>query len=156
MTNRAKPAVRGAILVAALTAVAALPAAAGATELTQVRTVYRGVLNAEYFGPAAGVCSRLTATGLASFAAGGGGPCPKAFAAEQKVLRHKVPGLDDSGYTPTQWREVVDQLMAGLKVTLHGRAKASAIGPSGIPGLTHLAKVGGRWMFTSYPPSVQS
>jgi hypothetical protein len=48
--------------------------------LSQVESVYRSVRTAEYFGPASRVCSRLTATGLAAFAAGGGGPCPHAFA----------------------------------------------------------------------------
>jgi hypothetical protein len=138
-----------------LTGSGALPAAAAASPLSQVRTVYRSVLEAEYFGPASGVCSRLTASGRASFTAGGGGTCAHAFAAQQHVLRHKVPDVDDSGFTPTQWRGEVDQVMATLKVTVHG-STASAIGPSGIPGRTVLVRVAGRWMFTTYPPSIQS
>jgi hypothetical protein len=134
---------------------AALPPAAAASSLTQVRSVYRSVLTAEYFGPASTVCSRLTATGRASFEAGGGGTCAHAFALQQHVLRHRVPGVDDSGYSPTAWRQVVAEVVAALKITVHG-ARASAIGPSGIPGLTRLEKVGGRWLFTTYPPSIES
>jgi hypothetical protein len=134
---------------------ATLPSTAVASSLTQVRSVYRGVLEAEYFGPSSGVCSRLTASGRASFEAGGAGTCARAFAAQQKVLRHKVAGVDDSGYSPTAWRQVVDEVVAALKVTVHG-SRASAIGPSGIPGLTRLEKVDGRWLFTTYPPSIES
>jgi hypothetical protein len=134
---------------------AAIPAAAAASPVTQVRAVYRSVLTAEYFGPSSRVCGRLTPAGKASFTAGGGGTCAHAYAAERKVLRHKVPDVDDSGYTPTQWRQVVNQTMAGLKVTVNG-SKAHAIGPSGIPGRTGLAKIAGRWLFTTYPPSVGS
>jgi hypothetical protein len=144
-----------AVSAAAAFSVAAPPAGAVASSLTQVRMVYRGVLTAEYFGPSSRVCGRLTATGRAAFTAGGGGTCPHAYATERKVLRHKVPGVDDSGYTPKQWRGVVDQVMADLKVTVSG-SKASAVGPSGIPGRTRLVRAGGRWFFTTYPPSIQS
>lgn len=141
--------------VAALACGAAVPAQASASPLLEVRAVYRSVLDAEYFGPSSALCGRLTATGRAAFTAGGGGSCTQAFAAQQRVLRHRVPGVDDSGYTPAQWREVVDRVMAALKVTVRG-TRASAIGPSGIPGRTELVHAGGRWLFTSYPPSVQS
>jgi hypothetical protein len=134
---------------------AASPASAATSPRSQVRSVYRAVLTAEYFGPASGVCARLTASGRAAFTAGGGGTCPHAFATQQHVLRHKVAGVDDSGYTPTEWRQVVDQVMGALEVTVDG-SKASAVGPSGIPGRTRLVAVGGRWLFTSYPPSVES
>jgi len=41
-------------------------------------------------------------------------------------------------------------------VTVHG-SHATAIGSeSGIPGQTTLVKVAGKWLFNSYPPSVQS
>jgi hypothetical protein len=138
-----------------LAGVAAAPAQASASSLRQVRAVYRSVLSAEYFGPSSAVCGRLTATGRAAFTAGGGGSCAQVFVIEQRVLRHRVPGVDDSGYTPAQWREVVDQVMAALKVTIHG-TRASAIGPSGIPGRTELVHAGGRWLFTSFPPTIQS
>jgi hypothetical protein len=139
----------------AVAGLAALPAGAAASPLSQVRTVYRGVLSAEYFGPSSAVCGRLTASGRASFTAGGGGTCPHAYATQRQVLRHKVPGVDDSGYTPKQWRGVVDRVMANLEVTLSG-SKASAVGPSGIPGRTRLARIGGRWFFTTYPPTIES
>ncbi|HEV3322681.1 MAG TPA: hypothetical protein VG147_10920 [Solirubrobacteraceae bacterium] len=32
---------------------------------------------------------------------------------------------------------------------------ATAIGPSGIPGQTTLVRVNGRWLFSSYPPSIE-
>ncbi|HEY5197880.1 MAG TPA: hypothetical protein VIJ51_12725 [Solirubrobacteraceae bacterium] len=161
LSRGSRPAIRGATFAAVLIAAAlagpvGVPAQASASSLSQVRTVYRGVLTAEYFGPSSGVCGRLSASGRASFTAGGGGTCAHVFATEQHVLRHKVPGVDDSGYTATQWRQVVDQVMAMLTVTLHGATKASAIGPSGIPGRTHLVKTGGRWLFTSYPPTIES
>lgn len=151
------PTLRRAVLgwAAAIVGLGTLPAGAVASPLTQVRAVYRGVLSAEYFGPSSAVCGRLTSSGRASFAAGGGGTCSHAFITQQHVLRHKVPGVDDSGYTPVQWRQVVDQVMAALRVTVSG-STALAIGPSGIPGRTRLVKVGGRWLFTTYPPSIES
>jgi hypothetical protein len=141
-----------------LAAIAVLvPATAAATAASGdhgVRAVYRSVLTAEYFGPARAVCSRLTARGRHSFTAGGAGTCKRAFRAQQHVLRHKTPGVDNSGFTPAQWRQVVANVMAHLTVTVHG-SHASAIGPSGIPGRTRLVRVRGRWLFDSYPPSIQ-
>jgi hypothetical protein len=130
---------------------------AGATTnaVSHVRAVYRSVLNAEYFGPASAVCSRLTASGLKSFTAGGQGTCRHAFDVQQHVLRHKIRGIDDSGFTTRQWREEVSQVMRTLKLTVHG-THASAIGPSGIPGKTTLIEIDGSWLFSSYPPSIQS
>jgi hypothetical protein len=144
-----------ALTIICMLALAAAAAGAPANPLTQVRSVYRGVLDAEYFGPSGGVCGRLTASGRAAFTAGGGGTCSAAFAAQRRVLSHKVPGVDDSGYTPAQWRQVVDRVMAALEVTIGG-SRASAIGPSGIPGRTRLVRAGGRWLFTTYPPSIES
>jgi hypothetical protein len=150
-TGARRAAALGAALIGAL---AGVPSSARADSVSQVRTVYRAVLSAEYFGPASGVCSRLTPTGRASFAPDRGGTCTQAFASEQHVLRHKVPGVDDSGYTPAQWRAVVDGALAGLKVTVSG-SRASAVGPYGIPGRTRLVRVGGRWLFDTYPPSIE-
>jgi hypothetical protein len=127
-------------------------AASGAR--AEVRAVYRRVLTAEYFGPASAVCSRLTSLGVKSFTAGGQGSCTHAFDEQQSVLKHKTRGVDDSGYTPGSWRTVVNQVMAHLQVSVHG-AHATAIGPSGIPGQTSLVKLKGRWLFNSYPPSIQ-
>ena len=62
---------------------------------------------------------------------------------------------DYNFYTPAQWRQVVDQVMAALEVTVDG-STASAVGPSGIPGRTRLVRVGGRWLFATYPPSIES
>ncbi len=121
---------------------------------TQVRAVYRSVLNAEYFGPASVLCSRLTASGLKSFTAGGQGTCLRAFDAQQHVLRHKTRGVDSSGFTARQWRAEVTEVMGMLKVVVHG-TRASAIGPSGIPGKTTLVEIGGKWLFSSYPPSIE-
>jgi hypothetical protein len=120
----------------------------------QIRAVYRGVLTAEYFGPAGAVCSRLTAGGVNSFTADGQGTCRHAFDALQNVLRHKTPGVDGSGFTPREWRMEVAQVMAHLKLSIHG-AHATAIGPSGIPGQSTLVRVNGRWLFSSYPPSIE-
>jgi hypothetical protein len=129
-------------------------AAAKGGAAPQVRAVYRSVLNAEYFGPESAVCSRLTRSGLQSFTAGGAGTCRHAFEAQQHVLRHKTIGVDDSGFTPQQWREEVNQVMETLKLTVHG-THASAIGPSGIPGRTTLVEINGKWLFSSYPPSIE-
>jgi hypothetical protein len=71
------------------------------------------------------------------------------------VLQHKVPGVDDSGFTAAEWRIEVAQVMAHLKLSIHG-THASAIGSSGIPGQTTLVRINGRWLFSSYPPSIQS
>lgn len=135
-------------------------AGAGAAEassgaVTQVRAVYRTVLTAEYFGPASAMCSHLTAAGVKSFTAGGAGTCTHAFAEQQHVLKHKTKGVDDSGYTAAQWRQVVSTVMAHLKVTVHGSHASAIGGESGIPGRTTLVKVKGAWLFSSYPPSVQ-
>lgn len=120
----------------------------------QVRAVYRSVLTAEYFGPASAVCSRLTASGVKSFTAGGEGTCRHAFNDLQHVLRHKTPGVDDSGFTAREWRVEVAEVMARLKLSIHG-TRATAIGPSGIPGQTTVVRVNGRWLFSSYPPSIE-
>jgi hypothetical protein len=120
----------------------------------QIRAVYRSVLTAEYFGPASAACSRLTASGVKAFTAGGQGTCRHAFDALQNVLRHKTPGVDDSGFTAREWRIEVAQVMARLKLSIHG-AHATAIGPSGIPGQSTLVRVNDRWLFSSYPPSIE-
>ncbi len=112
-------------------------ASAASGSSPQIRAVYRSVLTAEYFGPASAVCSRLTASGVNSFTAGGQGTCRHAFDALQDVLRHKTPGVDDSGFTAREWHMEVAQVMAHLKLIIHG-AHATAIGPSGIPCQTTL------------------
>ena len=129
-------------------------ASAASGSSPQIRAVYRSVLTAEYFGPASAVCSRLTARGVRSFTAGGQGTCRDAFGALQHVLRHKTAGVDDSGFTARDWRLEVAQVMAHLKLSIHG-THATAIGPSGIPGQTTLVRVNGRWLFSSYPPSIE-
>jgi hypothetical protein len=140
---------------ATATASAAATAEASGTAVSQIRSVYRTVLNAEYFGPASGECSHLTAAAVKSFTAGGPATCTKAFDEQEHVLRHKTRGVDDSGYTANQWRQVVSSVMAHLKVSVHG-ARASAIGgQSGIPGKTTLVEISGTWLFNSYPPSIQ-
>ncbi len=128
-------------------------ASASTSPVRQVRTVYRRVLTAEYFGPARAVCSRLTASGRRSFTVGYPS-CFAAFKAQQHILRHKTPGIDNSGYTPRQWRRTVNRVMAHLKVHVHG-VRAAAIGPSGIPGRTTLVKRSRGWLFSSYPPSIE-
>ena len=120
----------------------------------QIRALYRSVLTAEYFGPASAVCSRLTISGVSSFTAGGQGTCRHAFDALQNVLRHKTPGVDDSGFSARAWRIEVAQVMAHLKLSIQG-AHATAIGPSGIPGQTTLVRINGRWLFSGYPPSIE-
>ena len=129
-------------------------ASAASGPSAQVRAVYRSVLTAEYFGPAGAVCSRLTASGVNSFTAGGQGTCRHAFDALQHLLRHKTPAVDGSGFTARQWRIEVAEVMAHLKLSTHG-AHATAIGPSGIPGQTTLVRVNGRWLISSYPPSIE-
>jgi hypothetical protein len=143
--------------VLALAAIAAGGAVAEASSsaLTQVRAVYRSVFTAEYFGPASAVCTALTASGVKSFTAGSTGTCQQAFAEQQHVLKHKTKDVDDSGYTPAQWREVVSSVMAHLKVSIHGKRASAIGGESGIPGKTTLVEVSGKWLFNSYPPSIQ-
>jgi hypothetical protein len=70
-------------------------ASAASGSSSQIRAVYRSVLTVEYFGPASAVCSRLTASGVNSFAAGGQGTRRHAFDDLQNVLRHKTPGVDE-------------------------------------------------------------
>lgn len=141
------------ICVFGLAAAAAAQAAGGA--VTEIRAVYRTVLTAEYFGPAKAMCSNLTASGVKSFTAGGIGACPQAFEQTQHLLRYKTKGVDDSGYTAHQWRRVVSNVMAHLKVRVLGTRAIAIGGQSGIPGQTTLLEVGGKWLFSSYPPSIE-
>jgi hypothetical protein len=137
-------------------AAAATHADTAVSDVGQLRSVYRGVLLAEYFGPASDVCSQLTPAAVKSFTAGGAKSCTAAFAQEQHILRHKTAGVDDSGYTPAQWRRVIGVVMEHLQVSGHG-ARASVIGgDSGIPGRTTLVLASGRWRFSSYPPTISS
>jgi hypothetical protein len=130
--------------------------AASSPAVSQIRAVYRTVLTAEYFGTASAECSRLTAAGVKSFTGGGMTTCTKAFDAQQHGLKHKIKDDDNSGYTPSQWRSVVASVMAHLKVSVHGSHASAIGGQSGIPGLTNLIRVNGKWLFNSFPPSVQS
>jgi hypothetical protein len=145
-----------AVLTLATVGVGVAVAAGSSGGVTQVRTVYRTVLTAEYFGPASGFCSHLTAAAVRSFTAGGAGSCTHAFDQQQHVLRHKTKGVDDSGYTAAQWRVVVNSVMGQLKVSVHGTHATAIGGASGIPGRTTLVRVAGKWLFNSYPPSIQS
>src|SRR5579875_3099508 len=83
--------------------VGATQAQAGAVTggVSEVRSVYRSVLTAEYFGAA--------------------------FRAMQHTLRHRTRGVDDSGFTPARWRAEVSTVMAHLHVTVHG-TRATATG----------------------------
>jgi hypothetical protein len=144
------------IVAVVLALLCAAVADASNPAVTQIRAVYRTVLTAEYFGHASAECSRLTAAGVKAFTAGGGGTCTKVFDTQQFGLKHKIKGDDNSGYTPAAWRSVVKTVMAHLKVSVHGTHATAIGGQSGIPGLTKLVKVKGKWLFNSYPPSVQS
>lgn len=130
-------------------------ASAASRPARQVRSVYRRVLTAEYFGPARAVCSRLAASGKRAFTAGGAGNCVAAFEAQQHILKHKTPGIDNSGYSPRQWRRTVDRVMAHLQVRVRGGRASAVGGQSGIPGRTTLIRRRRGWLFTGYPPSIQ-
>jgi hypothetical protein len=152
MRRRAPLLATAAIACAAL--IGAGPASASSRPVRQVRAVYRKVLTAEYFGPAKAVCSRLAASGKRAFTAETGGDCAAAFRAQRHILRHKTPQVDNSGYTPRQWRRTVNRVMAHLRVRVDG-SRAAAIGQAGLPGRTTLIQGSRGWLFTSYPPSVQ-
>jgi hypothetical protein len=142
-------------LIACTVLFCASAASASSRPVAQVRAVYRKVLVAEYFGPASGVCSRLAASGKRAFTAPRNSSCAAAFKAQQRILKHKTRGIDNSGYTPREWRRTVNTVMAHLKVRVR-RLRASAIGgQSGIPGKTTLIKTSRGWLFSSYPPSIQ-
>ena len=129
-------------------------AQASTRAVLRVRAVYRTVLTAEYFGPASGVCSHLTDAAVRSFTSGGLGTCRRAFAEVQHTLRRKARNVDNAGYTPNQWHEVVAAAMSDLNVHVHG-ARATAIGgQTGIQRRIRLVQVGGRWLLNSTPPSV--
>lgn len=151
---------RQALLLATATiacvALVGAPQASGSSRpVRQVRSVYRKVLTAEYFGPASAVCSRLAASGKRAFTAGGARNCVAAFKAQQHILKHKTRGIDNSGYTPKEWRRVVNRVMAHLRVRVHGSRASAVGGQSGIPGKTTLIKRSRGWLFTSYPPSIE-
>jgi hypothetical protein len=145
------------LLAASVGLAAAADAQSSGPAVTQIKSVYRAVLSAEYFGPASGVCSNLTAKGVAQFTLPAkDGSCTHAFDQLQHALTHKIPDEDDTGYTPSQWRGLVIEIVNHLKVSVHGE-KATAIGgQSGIPGQTVLIDVDGHWLFNSYPPSLSS
>jgi hypothetical protein len=147
-----------ALLLAASTGLAgAANAHSSGSAVTQIKSVYRAVLSAEYFGPASAVCSNLTAKGRAQFTvASGPGGCPHAFDQLQHALTHKIPDEDDTGYTPTQWRGLVIEIVDHLKVSVRGKKATALGGESGIPGQTVLLEVGGHWLFNTYPPSLSS
>jgi hypothetical protein len=142
-------------VVACVALVSSAQANASSGPARQVRTVYREVLTAEYFGPASAVCSRLAASGRRAFTAGGARNCVAAFEAQQHILKHKTRGIDNSGYTPTQWRRIVNRVMTHLIVRVHGSRASAVGGQSGIPGKTTLIRRSRGWLFTSYPPSIQ-
>jgi hypothetical protein len=144
-------------LVGAATLLVPVAAAASSTPAAQIKAVYRTVLSAEYFGPASRVCSHLTAAAQKTFAKDfGASSCTRAVQEGQHTLQHKVPGNDNSGYTPGQWRTEVSSVIAALKVTVHGSHASAIGGDSGIPGRTTLVLVGGQWEFSGLPPSVDS
>jgi hypothetical protein len=128
-----------------------------ASAVAQIKSVYRAVLSAEYFGPASELCSNLTAKGLAQFTtAAGGGSCLHAFDELRHALTNKIPDEDNTGYTPSQWRGLVVEILDHLKVTVHGTHATAIGGESGIPGQTALVDKNGHWLFNDFPPSVSS
>jgi hypothetical protein len=147
----------GTLLFAVSTGTAPATAGTPAAGVTQIKSVYRAVLTAEYFGPASEVCSNLTARGVKYFTLGDPGHgCVYVFKQQQHALTHKIPDEDNTGYTPTQWRGLVVEILDHLKVTVHGTHATALGGESGIPGQTDLVEVNGHWLFNDYPPSVSS
>ena len=145
-----------ALVAACASAAAAAPAGAATSAVGQVKAVYRSVMLAEYFGTASGVCGELTAKGRRDFELDTSShTCPASWRAVHYELHHKIKGVDNSGYTPAQWRATVKNILAHLTVRARG-ATATAVGPYGIPGKTKLILVRGRWVFDTAPPSVQS
>jgi hypothetical protein len=140
-----------ALTVCGIAAFAPAEAAADAPA-PAVRAVYRKVLTAEYFGPASAVCSRLTDRGARSFTAGRE-TCTRAFDQQQHVLKHKTPYDDNSGYSASGYRQVVNSFMAHLTVTITG-SRATATAQSGL-GVAQLVRVDRHWLF-DLCPSVQS
>jgi len=131
------------------------PLAAAASPASAIRTVYRTVLTAEYFGPASAVCGNLTAAGIRAFtAAVPGQSCTAAYDQLHHTLHHKQPDNDNSGYTAKAYRNAIATFMANLKTSVHG-THASVHGPSGL-GPSKLVEVGGHWRFSAYPPTVES
>jgi hypothetical protein len=147
-----------AIVVGGLTAsglVVQSMAAMAAPATVAIRTVYRTVLTAEYFGPTNAVCGNLTAAGIRSFtAAAPKEGCTAAYDQLHRILHHKQPDDDNSGYTAKAYRSAVSMFMANLTINVHG-AHASVHGPSGL-GPSTLVETGGHWRFGAYPPTVES
>jgi hypothetical protein len=141
------------VLAAAFIAVPAAQATPSAA--TQIKTLYKSVMLAEYFGPESAVCSHLTTSGVKAYT-GGLASCAKTFSEVQHTLRHKTKDVDDSGYTAGQWRTVVAQVLHTLKVKVSGSHATATDGGSGIPAPTKLTLVGGSWTFSSAPPSIES
>jgi hypothetical protein len=146
-----------ALVLAVSTGVATAAAHTPAPAVTQIKSVYRAVLTAEYFGPASELCSNLTRRAVKYFTLGDPGHgCVYVFKKQQHALTHKIPDEDDTGYSPTQWRGLVVEILDHLKVTVHGTHATAIGGDSGIPGQTDLVEVNGRWLFNDYPPSIAS
>jgi len=130
-------------------------AAIAAPATVAIRSVYRTVLTAEYFGPADAVCGNLTTAGVRSFTATAPREsCTAAYDQLRHVLHHKQPDNDNSGYTAKTYRTVVAAFMANLTINVHG-THASVHGPSGL-GPSTLVETGGHWRFSAYPPTVES
>ncbi len=139
----------------AVSVLALPPLAAAASPAAAVRTVYRTVLTAEYFGPANAVCGNLTAAGIRAFtAAAPAQSCTAAYNQLHHTLHHKQPDNDNSGYTAKAYRSTVATFMANLTISVHG-TRASVHGPSGL-GPSKLVEAGGHWRFSAYPPTVES
>lgn len=141
------------LFISFLTLAGASAAGASTGAASRIRSVYGAVLNAEYFGPASGVCSHLSRSGVRSYTSGGKASCARAFIDQQRTLTTTTKNVDNTGYTPTQWQQVVSTVMANLRVKVHGKRARVTGGQSGIAGKT-LVDVKGRWLFVTAPPSV--
>jgi hypothetical protein len=62
-----------------------------AATVRAVRSEYRWVALAEFFGPASAVCGQLTTSGLRDYSRGAAG-CAKVFATNQRALALKLGG----------------------------------------------------------------
>ncbi len=127
--------------------------ARGTSELGAVRAEYQRVALLEYFGPPGTLCAQFTAADRQVFSrswTARPATCVGAARSVMHLLRHCISA---HGYTPSGWRNGVQQSMALLKVHILSARSARVTDPL----LEHgtLVRVGHHWRFAKSWPSVE-
>jgi hypothetical protein len=106
-----------------------------------VKSEYRAVALAEYFGSAGQVCSALTVSGVRAYTRGQDS-CAVIFRFDQRSLNAKYGGASAS-FGARTWRAEVAAAVAGLKVDVRGH-RATAVDATHVFKRTTLVEVVGK------------